>query len=582
MGAFRFRIRKEGFESIEAVRSFMPSEHVVEIANAGFDYLADPSYIVDVRLAPEGSLPDGMIAVAGGLYGTIPLFGFGNLLPTVVPDFMIDRTEVTNADYREFVDAGGYDDRSHWSESVRNDGETVSWEKATEVYRDSTGRPGPSTWVLGQPPQGTELHPVGGVSWFEADAYCRWRGMSLPTLFHWARATLPSSDPWLPFNPLLARASNFDGDGPLPVGNRDALGISGAHDLAGNVREWVSTAAGTQRYLMGGAWSDPLYFLHDALPTAPWQRADTDGLRCASFPEGEAPEHLRRSIRFPPQDFSVTVTLPDAVFEARRLSYNYDKNLPLADRVDSSTELDWGATEEWVSVDAAYGQRLPIRLHLPTDGEPPYQAIVFFGGGNVLRSNELDDPRAPVDALVRAGRALVEPVYDGTFQRNDGRTLQRISGEGARELFAHWIQDLGRTLDYLERRPDFDGDRVSFMGMSLGAALVPTLLPFVPRFKTAILYSGGFGRTSPQPSIDDQIALAQRIRIPILMLGGENDFNLPIDPHQIALFRAFGTPDEDKSHHIYDAGHWPLPMNEVIRETVDFLDRYMGPVTAQN
>ena len=189
----------------------------------------------------------------------------------------------------------------------------------------------------------------------------------------------------------------------------------------------------------------------------------------------------------------------------------------------------------------------------------------------------MEDPRPPLDYLIRSGLVLVEPTYDGTFSRNVGRTLDRYEGDGRVELMVHWVQDLGRTLDYLEERPDIDGSRVSFLGISLGAVLTPSLLAFEDRFKTAILYSGGFSTREPQASIDDLTALAQRIRVPILMLGGRHDFNHPIDPHQEALFRAFGTPAERKTLRVYDSGHWPLPMNEVIRETVDFLDRYHGP-----
>ena len=94
--------------------------------------------------------------------------------------------------------------------------------------------------------------------------------------------------------------------------------------------------------------------------------------------------------------------------------------------------------------------------------------------------------------------------------------------------------------------------------------------------------SGGFAVQEDQLSIDERIGLARRLTIPILMLGGSRDSILPVDPNQRALFRSFGTPEQDKRMQIFqDAGHWPLPMNEVIRESVDFLDRYLGPVPAR-
>ena len=53
---------------------------------------------------------------------------------------------------------------------------------------DQTGRPGPSTWEAGHYPEGRADHPVAGVSWYEADAYARFRGKRLPNVFQWSHA----------------------------------------------------------------------------------------------------------------------------------------------------------------------------------------------------------------------------------------------------------------------------------------------------------------------------------------------------------------------------------------------------------
>jgi dienelactone hydrolase len=133
-------------------------------------------------------------------------------------------------------------------------------------------------------------------------------------------------------------------------------------------------------------------------------------------------------------------------------------------------------------------------------------------------------------------------------------------------------------MDYLEERPDMDGSRVAYMGLSFGASISPAILASETRFAAVVLYSGGFGMGEPQASIDRRHGLAQRVRLPLLMVGGRHDFANPLT-HQEAMFRAYGAADADKRFRVIDgAGHWPLPANEVIRETADFLDGRFGPV----
>ena len=68
-----------------------------------------------------------------------------------------------------------------------------------------------------------------------------------------------------------------------------------------------------------------------------------------------------------------------------------------------------------------------------------------------------------------------------------------------------------------------------------------------------------------------------RVRIPVLMLNGRYDHFFPVESSQIPLFRLLGTPEKDKKHVLYETGHAP-PRKEFIRESLDWLDKYLGPV----
>ena len=104
-----------------------------------------------------------------------------------MPAFWVDRFEVTNGEFQRFVDAGGYTNAEYWQEPFEEGGRRLTLDEALSRFVDATGRPGPAGWELGRYPEGRERYPVGGVSWFEAMAFARWAGKSLPTLYHWHR-----------------------------------------------------------------------------------------------------------------------------------------------------------------------------------------------------------------------------------------------------------------------------------------------------------------------------------------------------------------------------------------------------------
>ena len=167
------------------------------------------------RLTNLRELPEDMVAVPAGKF-ELYMPGLDHLKAEQMAAFLMDRHEVTNQDYKRFLDAGGYTERKYWKYPFVDKGRKLSWDEGVRRFVDRTGRPGPSTWEVGSYTEGHEQYPVAGVSWYEAAAYAEWAGKRLPTIFHWNRVafTVASS--------RIIPLSNLSGKGLVPVGRRRA------------------------------------------------------------------------------------------------------------------------------------------------------------------------------------------------------------------------------------------------------------------------------------------------------------------------------------------------------------------------
>jgi pimeloyl-ACP methyl ester carboxylesterase len=181
------------------------------------------------------------------------------------------------------------------------------------------------------------------------------------------------------------------------------------------------------------------------------------------------------------------------------------------------------------------------------------------------------------DFVPKSGRALVFPIYKSTFERRDDLRSDRPQTTAYwRDHMIAWSKDLGRSLDYVGTRKDIDPTKMAYIGYSWGADDAPIFLTVENRIKAAILVGGGFQFDQTLPEVD-VINFITRLKIPVLMLNGRYDSFTPMDSSQVPYFRFLGTPEKDKRHIIYDSGHVP-PRKEFIRETLDWLDKYLGPV----
>ncbi|HEX8355664.1 MAG TPA: SUMF1/EgtB/PvdO family nonheme iron enzyme [Pyrinomonadaceae bacterium] len=240
-------------------------------------------------LWPEHGPPPhgGAAEVPAGTFlsGATPgAFAYDNELPArevFVPAFKIDRLPTSNEQYRHFVDEGGYGRREFWSEEGWGWRVREGWAHPLYWRREGSG------WrerrMFGEGPLAPRL-PVTGVSWYEAEAYARFRGARLPAEAEWEkaaswdeRAGAKRRFAWGDAAPSQ-RVCNFGLRfwGTTPVGSLPA-GASpyGCYDMTGNVWEWTSTPFegypgfepfpypeysetwfdGDHRVLKGGSWA---------------------------------------------------------------------------------------------------------------------------------------------------------------------------------------------------------------------------------------------------------------------------------------------------------------------------------------
>jgi dienelactone hydrolase len=562
-GVALYRFEKGGFRT--AYSLFHSNRALVN-----FGYLPAMELSLDSVAAPH---PE-MARVPGG-HTRAFLVGADGATPLQLAEYRMDRFEVSNSAYKDFVDAGGYANHEFWEHEFEGeDGRPISFEAAMARFTDRTGRPGPATWEAGTFPQGGGDLPVGGVSWYEAAAYAKFAGKSLPTIYHWARAASAWNSKY------VVPLSNLDGNQPLPTGTARGVSVASISDLAGNVREWCLNDAGRgQRFILGGGWSDPRYAFVDAYAQPPMDRSAINGIRLVLYdPTDTVVAQASQPIPRAFTDYRRERPVSDAVYAGFVRQFDYDP-APLDAQVEvrDSTPEDWIA--EKVSFNAAYGgERMLAWVYLPRNATPPYQTVVLFPGSGAIGASPTTAQQSPILTFaVPSGRAVVYPVYKSTHERGDSLRSD-IPDQSIfwRDHVVMWVKDFRRTLDYLGTRAEVDTSKFAYFGFSWGGYMGGIIPAVEPRIKASMLYVAGLTMERGRPEVEP-INHLPRISTPVLMLNGKYDFFFPLETAQKPFFEFLGTPAEHKQWIVYEGGH-DVPRTELIKQSLAWLDRYLGPV----
>lgn len=553
-GTARIRIEKEGFESIQIAGDGITAEFTLVKRDSGYHESTKIPASSDWYLLPVG---------------------LDHLDREPFNDFLIDIYEVSNLEFKRFVDSGGYINKAYWKYPFLREGRKLSWEEGMSLLTDKSGKPGPATWEVQDFPDGREDYPVTGVSWYEASAYAEFAGKNLPTLFHWALAAR------INWSARIVPLSNLLGDGPAPRGSHQGMGPFGTFDMAGNVREWILNPSGDPEahYLLGGGWNDPDYSFTDAFAQKAFDRSPTNGFRCITYLEkNENQARLERPMARIFRDYYAERPVSDKEFSGFLRQYAYDKT-PLNARLDDSNDgfEDW--VRERITFDATYGQeRVIVYLFLPKEGIPPYQTVAYFpGSGSLYRTSSKNLSPGQWDFILKSGRAFLWPIYKSTYERGD----EVKDDYGDKSVFYKnhviwWANDLSRSIDYLETRDDIDMEKLAYIGYSWGGASGPIMTVVEPRFKANVWYVAGLYPSIVYPEVDP-FNFLPRVTTPTLMLNGKYDFFYPYETSQKPFYEQLTLPEEHRDFYLSEGSHF-VPREQLIRRTLAWLDRYLGPV----
>jgi formylglycine-generating enzyme required for sulfatase activity len=524
-----------------------------------------------------GQVPPGMVFVARGPYRLQAWYRASDSTVNL-PDFFIDRYEVSNALFARFVRDGGYRRPELWKDLP------IPFDAAMARFHDTTGLPGPRSWVGGAPPAGRENFPVTDVAWHEAAAFAQWSGKKLPTIFQWEKAGrypgtrgAVTSFPWgfVAEGVDVTERANFLGKGTVPVDSMP-FGMStwGAQHMAGNVSEWVRNAKPPGHAARGGSWNDATYAFGRTASFPDFYSSPTLGFRCVKdvsvvHDDGDFPLTEEEVV-------PVYRAVDDRAFEEIRKRYDYART-PLNARVIETRDTpDW--TREKIAFDVA-GKTVIAFLFLPKGFKPPFQVIDFAPAGDVesgLRSLA-KSMESKLAGQLRGGRAIFAVAMEGYIDRPRVVALEvpdRRSTEYV-EYIVSRVTELRRGLDYLQSRPDIDGSRIAFEADSAGTDAGVILCGLDDRYRSVMFVGSGI---DPEEATDaaaaNRINFLPHIAAPKFMLQGRYDESSPYASSFEPLYKLLREP---KRELIYEGPHVP-PQDLYLRESQKWFDDTLGKV----
>ena len=497
-----------------------------------------------------------------------------------IAPFSISKNEVSNEDFQDFVDNGGYENPLYWDFPFQIGDKILDFNSTVKLFTDKFGKLGPANWSYGKYPSGLENHPVTGISWFEAKAYANYKKMSLPNIFQWLYASGLPED-WFEINRSVTNESNYNSTQTRAVDNSGGS-YNELNNIGGNVKEWTLNPNGKEKEkfsILGGSFSEQPYTFNNYYSLSPMDRSIGNGIRLS--------QNLNTSKNLEQNNFIVEqferniIDLPDVsdeLFEFYKTQFDYDKSSINA-TTTNILNFQEGYTAQKFELETTYDSEEKLFGYIVYSNKfkDKYDPVIYFPNASSITNNNdsnLYQDMFGMKHLVDEGYAIIHPIYHNTYSRQKTyNTFWPDQSENYKSTIIKIGQDFKRSIDYIDSRSDFNIENLSYFGYSWGSTTSNYLLAIDDRVKSAFLCVGGVMSQKSKPEVEAHYYL-RRIKTPIFHVIGKLDGIFGYEKSYKPWKSLIGTdPKNLKTLELNDFGHG-IPWDTIIKYQANWYKQF--------
>lgn len=554
--------------------------YLLKLEHKGVSYIEKATFNHKYNLPLKKiKLPENHKAFLGKSFNKMWLQGvqFNNIR---IEPFTISKFEVSNKEYQEFIDSGGYSNPKFWDFPITIDNRSYDFKSSMKLFTGKYGKPGPANWSYGKFPDGLENHPVTGISWFEANAYAKFRNLDIPNVFQWLYASGTGFSGI--YDSKMIDDSNFNSNQMREV--TDTRGnANGVNNIAGNVKEWLHNPFGDKKdeySILGGSYQEPSYYVKNYASLPPVDRSIGNGVR------------LVKNLNTDQKDQNKTLVVPDfyrditsepdvseEIFELFKSQFDYKKT-ELNVSTQIADDFQSGYTLETFNLNTTYDSKEKLFGYIiySNNYKDRYSPVIVVPSARAILNKTVDElPETILSQfkyLIDEGYAIFHPIYFNTYSRERAiNTWLPNESEEYKEMIVKWGQDYKRSLDYLQTRKDFKFKNLSYYGYSLGSRYANILLAIDNRVRSAFIVVGGLRMQRAKKEIDEHFYL-RRVKTPIFHIVGKLDATLGYEDVYLPWKKLVGTDLDDlKTLELEDFGHG-IPKDTIVKYHKSWIEKY--------